>query len=336
MSEKVDDHELFDSEVIFEKKRTFIVFLTVFTFLLFALGVMLFLIYAQPPLMPQNGIAFEVERGMTVQDITQSAQKQGIVRSSFLLYSILNYFYDPTTIYAGTYIFSKPVSVFDVAKKLARNDVDKTLLSITIPEGSTRKQIALYAEKKLKDFNRDTFLNITKDSEGYLFPDTYYVTGDYTANDFKNVLTETFQKKLLPYKEAIASSSLSEKDVIILASILEREANDEQSMKIVSGILQNRLKHGMALQVDASIEYVLDKSLSELTSEDLKIDSPYNTYLHTGLTPTPIGNPGLQAIDAVLHPAQTEYLYYITDADGHFHYAKTFEEHKRNVTKYLQ
>ena len=124
--------------------------------------------------------------------------------------------------------------------------------------------------------------------------------------------------------------------MIILASILEREANDEQSMKIVSGILQNRLKHGMALQVDASIEYVLDKSLSALTSEDLKIDSPYNTYLHTGLTPTPIGNPGLQAIDAVLHPAKTEYLYYITDADGHFHYAKTFEEHKRNVTKYLQ
>ena len=93
---------------------------------------------------------------------------------------------------------------------------------------------------------------------------------------------------------------------------------------------------GMALQADASIEYVLDKPLSELTSEDLKIDSPYNTYLYTGLPPTPIGNPGLQAIMAVLEPTESDYFYYITDEDGVFHYAQTFNQHKSNIAKYLR
>lgn len=105
-------------------------------------------------------------------------------------------------------------------------------------------------------------------------------------------------------------------EILALASIIEREANSPDSMKLVSSVLQNRLEIGMALQADASIEYVLDKPLKELTPEDLKIDSPYNTYLYTGLPPTPIGNPGLDAIMAVLQPAESEYFYYITDEEG--------------------
>ncbi len=105
---------------------------------------------------------------------------------------------------------------------------------------------------------------------------------------------------------------------------------------MVAGILQNRLTLGMPLQADASVEYILEKPLSELTPEDLKINSPYNTYLNDGLPPTPIGNPGINAILAVLSPTESDYLFYITGDDGKFYYAKTFDEHRVNIAKYLR
>jgi UPF0755 protein len=121
-----------------------------------------------------------------------------------------------------------------------------------------------------------------------------------------------------------------------LASIIEREANSPESMKMVSGILQNRLTIDMPLQADASIEYILDKPLNALLPEDLKIDSPYNTYLNRGLPPTPIGNPGLTAIEAVLEPTLSKYLFYITDETGEFHYAEDFDQHRANIQRYLR
>jgi UPF0755 protein len=133
-----------------------------------------------------------------------------------------------------------------------------------------------------------------------------------------------------------SKSPLSRDEVIVLASILEREANNERSMKMVSGILQNRIAADMPLQADASIEYVLSKPLKELTPNDLKIDSPYNTYLNKGLPPTPIGNPGLQAIEAVLSPQESQYFFYISDNDGNFHYARTYAEHLKNIDTYLR
>jgi UPF0755 protein len=273
---------------------------------------------------------------MSVQAIAEEAKRSGIVKSPLMLYAILTYSYDPTKIYAGTYRFTEPHSVFEVARKLAQSDVDTALESITIPEGMTRKDIARITASQLSDFDTDTFLEITMNNEGYLFPDTYFVPDEFTAEEFVTLLTQTYASQMSAYREALEESPFTEYEVLTLASILEREANDEESMRMVSGILQNRLNIGMALQADATIGYVLDKPIKELKPEDLKIDTPYNTYLYSGLTPTPIGNPGLQAIDAVLHPHASPYLYYITGKDGAFYYAQTFEEHKRNIQKYLQ
>lgn len=284
----------------------------------------------------QEGITLQIDKGMSVQAIANRANEVGLVRSSFLLYALLTYSYDPTSIYAGIYYFEEPKNVFEVAKKLASNDIDASLQRITLPEGITRKDIAEIAKLKIKDFDSILFLELTKNNEGYLFPDTYFVSLDSTASQFITILMDTFSLKVSPFKEKIAQSNFSEYEVLVLASILEREANDEISMKMVSGILQNRLKIGMALQTDASIEYVLNKTLQELEPSDLKIDTPYNTYLYAGLPPTPIGNPGLQAIEAVLEPTTSTYMFYITGDDGQFYYAKTFEEHKRNIAKYLQ
>jgi UPF0755 protein len=288
------------------------------------------------PRFPEEGITMQITKGMTVAQITNEAEERGVVQSSTVLYVLLTLLYDPTSIYAGTYSFTKPLSVFDVAKKLSQNDVDSNQVTVTIPEGVTRKDIARIAESKITNFDTTKFLELTKNNEGYLFPDTYYVTFEYTAEEFVSLLTKTFSLKISPLSEQIQASHLTEYEIITLASIIEREANSEESMRMVSGILQNRLSINMALQTDASIEYVLDKSLRELEPEDLKIDTPYNTYLYPGLTPTPIGNPGLQAISAVLNPIQSDYMFYITDDTGTFHYSETFEEHKRNIERYLR
>ena len=306
--------------------------------LIFALIAGIFFLYylSTSPAFPEGGATLQIKRGMHVQQITEEAKRAGIVRSPLFLYAILTYSYDPTKIYAGTYRFEKPHSVFEVAHKLASSEVDDTHISITIPEGMTRKDIARIAVEKLPGFDTNTFLELTKNNEGYLFPETYFVPEEFAAPDLVALLAETFASELSVFAQDIQQSPFTEYEVITLASILEREANDEESMRMVSGILQNRLSIGMALQADATVGYVLDKPISELTPDDLKLDTPYNTYLYPGLTPTPIGNPGALAIDAVLHPTPSDYMYYITGNDGVFYYAETFEEHKRNVSNYLR
>jgi len=316
------------------KKSVIVLF--VGAFVLCALVFFLLAYAASSPEFPEEGATLQIKRGMSVEAIAQEAKKAGIVRSPLMLYAILTYSYDPTKIYAGTYRFENASDVFEVAHKLALREVDHTLKSVTIPEGVTRKDIARIIKAQLPAFDDAKFLELTKNNEGYLYPETYFVPEEFTAEEFVALLTETFASEFGAYKDAIAASKLSEYDVLILASILEREANDEASMRMVSGILQNRLDLGMALQADATIGYVLDKPISELESEDLQIDTPYNTYLYPGLTPTPIGNPGSMALDAVLHPTISDYLYYITGDDGVFYYAETFDEHRLNIRNHLQ
>ena len=156
------------------------------------------------------------------------------------------------------------------------------------------------------------------------------------------MLAQTFVQKVRPLEQASPTSTLvTPREQLILASIVEREANSEESMKMVAGILLNRLELGMPLQADAAIEYAIDTPLNELKPGELAsllqtLESPYNTYKNRGLPPTPIGNPGLQAIDAVLNPTDSEYLFYITGLDGEFYYAETLNEHNLNVDRYLR
>lgn len=285
--------------------------------------------------------SFEVVSGMSVQDIALAAQEQGIVRSNLLLYTILTYSYDPTNIYAGTYVFEQPTGVFGVAQKLANKDIENQLVSVTIPEGVRLRDTATIAARVLPEFDTNEYLIGTHELEGKMFPETYFVPETFTAQNLIDLQQSTYEENVAPLREAIESSNFTEREVIILASILEREANDEASMRMVSGIFQNRLEIDMPLQADATIEYALDTPLNELppgqlASELRQKDSLYNTYLNKGLTPTPIGNPGLMAIEAVLNPTPSSYLFYITGNDGEFYYAETLQGHNRNISQYLQ
>lgn len=291
---------------------------------------------SRPPAAFERGASITIEPGTSVIDITEQFKEAGLVRSANLLYAFLVLEHDTTDIHAGTFVFREPLSARELARHITEVGPQEELLTLTFPEGLTVEEIARIASEELRAFKTATFLSFARPYEGFLFPDTYYVPEDYTHDALFDLMRETYGERVAPLRPQIENHQLTEEEVIILASILEREANSRESMRMVSGILQNRLAIGMALQADATIGYVLEKPLVELTPEDLEIDSPYNTYLYRGLPPTPIGNPGLLSIRSVLEPADTGHLYYITDEEGNFHYAETFQEHKANIARYLR
>ncbi len=277
-----------------------------------------------------------IQRGLSAGAIASLLEAHDVVRSELLLYLLLVWRHDPNNIQAGTYVYQEPLSVGEVARRLAETPGAGNLLAVTLPEGFTAAEFATIASMSLSDFETEEFKEISVNDEGRLFPDTYYLPVDFTATELHELLLATYVDKTANLQTQMATHPLGEDGVLILASLLEREANSEESMRMVSGILQNRLTEGMRLQVDASLEYVLERPLSTLDASDLDIDNPYNTYRYGGLPPTPIGNPGLQAILAVLDPIESNYYYYITDEEGNFHYARTFDEHKLNIAKYLR
>lgn len=280
--------------------------------------------------------SIEIVPGTEIKTIVETLENENVVRSSSFLYYLLALLHDPTDVKASVYIFSEPLTTTEVAERLTEGDFNTNLIRFTHFEGERVTLIAERASKLLPNFDAERFVKEAEPLEGKLFPETYFIPKEYTDEELLQIMRETFEEKTFALQADIEASELSLDEIIILASIIEREANNPESMRLVSSVLQNRLEIGMALQADASIEYVLKKPLSELTPEDLDVDSPYNTYLYPGLPPTPIGNPGLDAIKAVLHPAETDYFYYITDEEGIFHYSKNYSGHLRNIETYLR
>lgn len=301
--------------------------------------VLLFFVFgllARPPQTFPAPSSYTVEFGTNVADIADDLHEAGYVRSPNVLLAFLVLVFDAKDIKAGTYQFDQALGARELAKHIIEVGPKDPLLQVTFPEGMSVKEIARIAAAALPEFNEASFISSANDFEGRLFPETYFVPENFTDAELFDLLRETYEERVALVADQIAEHTLTEAEVVILASILEREANTEDSMRLVSSVLQNRLAIDMPLQADATMEYVLEKPLSELTPEDLKIPSPYNTYLNRGLTPTPIGNPGLTAIRAVLEPTPSDYFYYITDPDGVFHYAETFDEHKANIARYLR
>jgi UPF0755 protein len=286
---------------------------------------------APHPLFP---IAHDVviEEGMTLSHIADLFEEAHAVRSSFLLYASLLQLADDPVVQAGSYRFPEPLSTYAVARALLMGTYQSPLLRVTFPEGFVIADMRSYYPAAYTPVPAP----LPQTEEGFLFPDTYYVTPDTTEDALFQIMRQTFTEKLASYTEDIQASGFTETDIVILASIIEREAKDTMSKKRVSGILHNRLKIGMALQVDATLDYILGKTSAELTIDDLEKDSPFNTYTRTGLPPHPIANPGIESIEAVLFPEETPYLYYLTADDGTFYYARTFEEHKENKARYLR
>jgi UPF0755 protein len=237
-------------------------------------------------------------------------------------------------------------------------------ISLTILEGWSNREIGQYLEKQgvlkqseflaeIARYDTSTYESVPKEAQknlqGFLYPDTYrffkkitdrsQTTAEEAADTIINKLLANFEAKLPANAEALAKKQgLSLYDAIILASIVEREANNFPNEKrTIAGIFYNRLNIGMALQSDATVNYATGKNQPSPSLDDLEVDSPYNTYKHKGLPPTPIANPSIASIEAVLNPIDSEYFYYLHDQEkGQPYYAKTHDEHVANKQKYLK
>lgn len=315
-------------------RRMRIMALVAFALMVVALAAFIFIGARAPAEFPVNR-AITIEEGLPASTIARELEDENVVKRSGFLYFAILLFHDPKEVKAGAYVFTEPQSVFAIARTVTSDNPRTEQIRLTLTEGSSVKDYAKAASQALTAFDAEYFLAAALPHEGFLFPETYHIPYAYSEDELIALLRETYAARVTPLI-ASSTTAMSEREIVTLASLIEREANSVQSMRMISGILQNRLAAGMPLQVDASMEYVIDRPLSMLTPEDLTIDSPYNTYLYTGLPPTPIGNPGLDSITAVLDPIPSEYFYYITGSDGEFYYATTYEQHLANIEAHLK
>ncbi len=277
-----------------------------------------------------------IPEGASATTVSRLLAQAEIIRSPFIFSLYIRLLGAEAKLLPGIYVFQEPQSAYEVARSFLGANHRTPPIKVTIPEGATLADFDRIISDAHPTIAAGEILAAAQHKEGVLFPDTYLLSEGDTAADITLLLTRTYEEKLQPLEADIATSGLSREDVIILASLIEKEGKSEESMRIISGILRKRLAIDMPLQVDATYAYALGKTSAELTEEELRADSPWNTYSKKGLPPSPIGSPGLKAIDAVLHPIETEYLYYLSDSDDVFHFATTFDEHKRNKALYLR
>lgn len=277
-----------------------------------------------------------VAEGSTLREITTRLLDEHVIRSGMAFAMLVQYHGAESRIMAGEYLFPFPLDLFGVAARLEGGERGVARMRITVPEGTSVLGMGKIFAMELSEFDNEQFLAVAKKSEGYLFPDTYFFFATATSGPVVDTLKENFVKKTdALYTEATANKK-NWNDIVTMASIIEEETMTPADRRIVSGILWKRIAKRMPLQVDSPFAYAIGKNSATLTTVDLKTDSPYNTYRRLGLPPTPITNPGLDALDAALHPEASAYFYYLSDKTGTIHYAKTFEEHKLNKEKYLR
>ncbi len=284
-----------------------------YTVIVFLAVVLSYALFFSPPDNFPKGIIVNITSGENLRNLSFNLKAEKVIRSRVAFEAFVIMDGGEKHLAMGDYLFENKIPVFLVAERIVSHDRHLAPVRVTIPEGFNISQIIGAFVLKLKNFNQVNFLSEAKNSEGYLFPDTYFFPTTANDQDVFTYMSKNFEKKIMPILPEIASSGKTEKDIITMASIIEREASGASDRNIISGILWNRIKYSMPLQVDAVPE----------------------TYLTRGLPANPICNPGLEAIRAAIHPTNSPYLYYLHDKTGVIHYARTFEEHKINKFKYL-
>src|ERR1700737_4450676 len=293
------------------------------------------------PANPGNSkVRFVVPPGATFHEVADTLHRTGLIDSVTVFDLYARYKHLDRNVQAGAYELSRNLNMIQIL----------TALQTAIPEGYTIKKAAAALDKggiiKGSDylavavqgqFNYDFLKDLPPGAslEGFLFPDTYLVPRNGTAKDLIKLQLENFKTHWDDTRKSQAAErKLNPLQIITIASMIEREARFQDDRPLVASVIYNRLASGWPLQIDATVLYAKGVWQSSVTTDDRKIASPYNTYLHTGLPPGPIANPGIKAIDAALQPANTGYFFYLSDPQGHNHYAKTNEEFARLLKQY--
>ncbi|MDO8461194.1 MAG: endolytic transglycosylase MltG [bacterium] len=276
---------------------------------------------------------FVIYKGQGIREIAGSLKKEGLIKDQVVFFLLIKKLGLDSNIQAGDFRLSPSMTAAEIAENLTHGTLD---IWVTIPEGKRAEEIAEILAKNIPSY-QDTWRENLVKQEGYLFPDTYLIPKDADIDLIALLMKNNFDKKYGAISPA-KKTNLTKKEIVILASMIEREAKFDQDRPLVASVLLNRKDIGMKLDIDATIQYALGYQEIEktwwkkgLTLQDIKLNSLYNTYLNPGLPPTPISNPGLEALNAVVNPAETQYFYYISDSSGRNHYAKTIEEHNANI-----
>jgi len=303
--------------------------------------------YYTPKSASQN-VLLEVERGSRVSTIAQNLKEKGIITKKWPFLLGYKLFYSNKSVKAGEYQFHLPLSPKGILNILIEGAV--YLHSLTIPEGMTRKEISQHLNStgfiNGEDFWQAS--NLTEriarwdeeasDLEGYLFPETYHFPKGTPAETLIEAMVSEFKKTFDEiWQRRARELGMTVREVITLASLIEKETSIPEERNLVSAVFHNRRKRGMKLDCDPTIIYALkqiDRFTDRLRTKDLRFDTPYNTYLYPGLPPGPICNPGKESIEASLYPSPEAYLYFVSKNDGSHHFSHTLREHLRAVQKY--
>ena len=307
----------------------------------FLFGVLCFLLYyvtIAPPITFPSAALIKVNQNESIDTVAAQLKERHLIHSVFLFELSARLFGARKTIVAGEYFFAGPENVVIIGRRLARGDYELVPVRVTIPEGSNSSQMTDLLSQKVPDFDTVAFLAGAHSKEGYLFPDTYF----FLPGEDPAVVLQTLEKNFEDHiaqpdvANALAQFDKQLSDVVTMASLVEKEAATLKDRRVIAGILWHRIALGMPLQVDAVFPYIIGKNSLQLTHADLKTESPYNTYTNKGLPPGPIDNPSIDSILAAATPIKTNYLYYLSDLNGNFHYCATYSCQAANQKKYLK
>lgn len=285
---------------------------------------------------------FIVAKGAGIKEIANNLKRENLIKNTVIFFIIVKKEGLDQKIQAGDFRLSPSQNALQIAESLTHGTLD---IWVTVPEGQRADQIADTLSNKMPTYKKD-WRSILENNEGYLFPDTYLFPREADINQIVSIFRNNFDKKYSALNTS--NTKYTKNQIVTIASLIEREAKHPQDRPLVASVIENRLSINMALQLDATIQYVIgsikcskvedkipcDWWPKNITVDDLKIKSFYNTYLNPGLPPTPIANPGLESLKATVNPAKTNYLYYISDKNGVNHYAETLEQHNANIQKY--
>lgn len=287
----------------------------------------------------------DIPRGSSTLDIAKILHSDGLIKNEWFFILRVKALNSEGKMQAGKYLLNTSMTTDEIIKKIVLGKAQLDSVKFTIPEGFTVKDIAnrlsdiglvnkekFLAEAQNGTFNYDFLKDVPQNRpdrlEGYLFPDTYQVSLGASEDDIIKLMLSRFEEV---YKSTIKENAknlgMTSDQIITIASMIEKEAMVDSDRKLIAGVIYNRLKKNMKLQIDATVEYALGKHKDKLSYKDLEINSPYNTYLYYGLPEGPISNPGLKSIEAALNPAKHDYYYYVAKNDGTHVFSKTYAEH---------
>ncbi len=313
----------------------------------FIFFMILLISYLFIPAFDQKKVTVRIPRGTDSKNISRILRENKVIPSWWLFFMLVKILGWENDLKAGFYEFESP-TLLSVLCKIKRGQVK--LFRITIPEGLPKWEVANLLEKK-QIVDARSFLEVVNNAqifysefpwlssvnslEGYLFPETYYFCMEEDPRKIAGEFLLKFEEKVLPiYRKEVKKNDFSLHQIIILASIIEKEARVDSEKPIIAGVFYNRLKNGMKLMADPTIKYALGDFHQKLTREMLRYPSIYNTYLYPGLPPGPICSPGIESIKAAIHPAQVNYLYFVARGDGTHYFSQTYKQHLKAINMF--